>query len=826
MLKNYLTVAVRSVLKNRLCSAINVFGLAVGLASCILILLYVRHETSYDTWLPNAERIYMLQARFDIPGRAPMIGASAPGPALPAILKDFSQIESGVRVITQRPVIKRGAEVFRDPVYLADPAFFDVLDLPMISGNGPAAMKDTSSVLLSESMARKYFGTIPPIGQVMPVTFSFGSRDYRVAGVFKDLPSNTHLDIGILAPINEPDFAKMDWMLRSWVSTNPSTYIQLKPGADIDSIRRAMRDFQRRNIPDLSFGGQDFKVADMITLSLLNVQDVHLHSAPSGLNRPVGNVKVIATFSVVAVMILLIACINFTNLATARASQRAREVALRKVLGAKRPQLVAQFLSESVLMALLAFAVSLVLIRPALPVYNTLLQRELSLSFVGADGLLPAMAGLISLVGLAAGLYPALYLSGFLPARILKANKSAAAEGSGRLRSALVVIQFAISIGLLICTAVVYGQTVYARTMDLGYDRSGLMIVRGLGGESYKALRSSLLTEITKVKGVTAATLSADVPTDNNNNNNILEIPGRESLTPIVIGQQTVDYDFFTTYRIPLVAGRFFDRDHGGDDFSGTIEQKQQRGANILLNQTVLSRLGFASPAEAIGKTLRMGVGGPEQGLQSTVTIVGVVADIFYRSVRDELAPAFFQRDDENFRNLTLRFEGVSQPAMLEAVGKVWRQLAPELPYRAEFMEALIDAQYQREEAEATMFAAFSLLAIVIGCLGLYGLASFSAERRTKEIGIRKVLGAKARDVVRLLVWDFSKPVLVANAIAWPIAWFLMRDWLDGFQHRIGLNPAIFAVAGIVALLIAWITVASHAARAARANPIRALRYE
>ncbi len=221
-----------------------------------------------------------------------------------------------------------------------------------------------------------------------------------------------------------------------------------------------------------------------------------------------------------------------------------------------------------------------------------------------------------------------------------------------------------------------------------------------------------------------------------------------------------------------------------------------------------------------------MGVGGPEQGLQSTVTIVGVVADIFYRSVRDELAPAFFQRDDENFRNLTLRFEGVSPPAMLEAVGKVWRQLAPEVPYRAEFMEALIDAQYQREEAEATMFAAFSLLAIVIGCLGLYGLASFSAERRTKEIGIRKVLGAKARDVVRLLVWDFSKPVLVANAIAWPIAWFLMRDWLDGFQHRIGLNPAIFAVAGIVALLIAWITVASHAARAARANPIRALRYE
>ena len=825
MLKNYLTVAVRSILKNRLYSAINVFGLAVGLASCILILLYVRHETTYDTWLPNAERIYMVQARYDIPGRAPFISASAPGPALPALMKDFSQIEAGVRMARQRPVIKRGAEVFRDPVYMVDPSFFDVIDLPMVSGDGPAAMKDTSAVLLSESMARKYFGTMPPIGQVMPVTFFFGNRDYRVAGVFKDLPTNSSLDLGIVMPLNEPDFDKQESMLKSWVSTNPTTFIKLKAGADIAAIQRALPDFKRRNIPNLSFGGQDFNVADAITISLLNIQDAHLHSPPGNI-RPVGDVKAIATFSVVAVMILLIACINFTNLATARASQRAREVALRKVLGAKRPQLVAQFLSESVLMALLAFAVSLVLIRLALPVYNTVLQRELSLSFIGADGLLPAMAGLVILVGLASGLYPALYLSGFLPARILKANKSAAAEGSGRLRSMLVVLQFAISIGLLICTAVVYTQTIYARTMDLGYDRSGLMIVRGLGGEQYRTLRSSLRTEVAKIKGVKAVTMSDNVPTDNNNGNNIFEIPGRPSPTPILLGYQSVNYNFFSTYGVPLLAGRLLDENHGGDNYTGKDDEKAARGANILINQMALSRLGFASPRDAVGQVLRMGVGGAEQGRQTSATIVGVVGDVFYSSVRNELAPVFYHYDDDNFRSLTVRYEGVSQQEIQESVGKLWRQLAPELPYGAQFMEALIDAQYQREEAEATMFGAFSLLAIVIGCLGLYGLASFSAERRTKEIGIRKVLGAKVRDVVRLLVWDFSKPVLVANAIAWPVAWFLMRDWLNGFQHRIALNPLVFAAAGLIALLIAWITVAGHAARAGRANPIRALRYE
>lgn len=557
MLRNYITVALRGLVKNPLYSAINIFGLAVGLASCILILLYVRHETSFDQWIPNAERIYMVHTRYDIAGREPMIGASASGPALPALLKDFDQIESGVRIIRQRPVIRRDAEVFREDVYRADASFFDVFKLPMATGQGAEAFKDTSAVLLSETVARKYFGSASPIGQVLPMSFSYPQdvlkRDYKVAGVFKDLPTNTHIDMGILAPVTESDFDNMPWMRRSWVSDTGFTFIKLKPGVDIAPLAAALPEFERRNIPDLSFGGADLKTSDVITLSVMSLKDVHLHAPSRGMGRPVGNAKSIATFAVVAVMILVIACINFTNLATARASQRAREVALRKVLGAKRPQLVVQFLGESLLTALLAFALALVIVALVLPLYNTVLQRDLALDF--ASGLLPLAAVFIIFVGLAAGLYPALYLSGFRPARILKANKSAAAEGSGRLRSALVVIQFAISIGLLVCTAVVYGQTVYARSMDLGYDRNGVLVVRGLGGDDYKVLRTSLANEVAKAKGVISVAWSDDVPTDDNSSNNIAEVPGKPSPDPILLLQKNVDYTFFFDLPHPAPGG-------------------------------------------------------------------------------------------------------------------------------------------------------------------------------------------------------------------------------------------------------------------------------
>ncbi len=828
MIKNYLTVAFRNLIKNRLYTAINIFGLAVGLASCILILLYVRHETSYDEWFPNADRIYQVHSRFDIPGREPFAAGQAPGPTMSAMLKDFSEIEAAVRLTEVRPVITRGSDVFREDVAFADPSLFQVLDFPLVSGDKATALADVSSVIISEAMAQKYFGLVSALGQTLPMATDWGlKRDYRVTGVFKDLPTNTHLDIKMIAPINPSDFEKRPWVLEQWTSLNTSLYLKLKPGANADNISRALPEWEKRVIPGISFGGKDISIADYITIGLMNLTDVHLHGERSNVDRPPGDLRAIAAFTVVAAMILLIACINFTNLATARASQRAREVALRKVLGARRSQLVFQFLSESLLLSVIAFALALVFVYAALPVYNTVLQRQLGLNFLAGDMLVPMMAVLIVFVGLAAGLYPALYLSGFRPARILKANKSAAAEGSGRLRAGLVVVQFAISIGLLVCTTVIYTQTVYARNMNPGFDRTGLLIVRAPYGDEYKGLRATLAAEAAKLQGVTAVTLSGDLPTDNGTNNNIFEIPGKPSPTPILLSNRTVDYNFFDAYKVPLLAGRYFEEGRGGDDYTGTDDDKVARGGNIIINEAALSRLGLGSPQEAIGKQFYQGVGNASDGArQATVTVVGVVANIMYRSARDPIEPTAYERDEEDLHAVSLRTDEASGPAVNAAMEKIWRELAPQLPYRSDFMEARIAAQYEQEEAEATMFAAFSALAIIIGALGLYGLALFSAERRTKEIGIRKVLGAKVKDVVRLLVLDFSKPVIVANLIAWPVAWWAMRDWLNGFEQRIDLNPMVFATSGFLALLVAWITVGSHAFKAAQENPIRALRYE
>jgi putative ABC transport system permease protein len=559
----------------------------------------------------------------------------------------------------------------------------------------------------------------------------------------------------------------------------------------------------------------------------MKLTDLHLHARGLGDLKPPGNIRTVMTFIGVAAMILLIACINFTNLATARASQRAREVALRKVLGAHRGQLMAQFLGESILMALIGFGLALAIVELALPVYNEVLQKKIALSDLGQGWLSLELAGLIVLVGVIAGVYPALYLSRFLPARILKANKSAAAEGSGGLRAGLVVVQFAISIGLLVCTGVIYAQTIYAKTMDLGYRQDGLLVVRTPNATQAKAVLKTLKDEVLRLPGTTAAALSADVPTDQDENNTLVELPDKPNPQPVLLHSRVVDHHFFSTYQVPVLAGRTFDESHGGDDFTGTGEEKAARGGNIVINSLALGRLGFASPNEAVGKQLLLSVGdGPQDSLRARMTIVGVVGDIYYRSVRDELAPALFSIDRADFRELTVRYEGVSPLAAQEAIGKVWRALAPDAPFKAEFLDKLIAQQYAAEEAQAAMFAAFAGLAIIIACLGLYGLASFSAERRTKEIGIRKVLGARVPDVVRLMVWDFSKPVVVANLIAWPASWFLMTEWLNGFQHRIDLNAVPFLAAGLVALLIAWATVAGQAARVARANPIHALRYE
>ena len=827
MLGNYVKVAVRFLAAHRLYAALNICGLAVGLAAAMLIALYVRHEMSFDNWIPDSERIYRMHTQFDIPGRQSIFGVTAPGPAKAVLKKDYAEIEDVTRAFQSNPVIRYAGNSYYEDLVMTDPNFFDVLALPMVIGDRATALKEPETIALSESMARKYFGDEPAIGKTLTAELRYGTRDLRVTAVFKDLPENTHLKLGMVTPFNETALKDQPWVLESWTSINTMIYIKFRPGADVERVMRDLPEFERRNVPAEKMAGKEFNVADLMTLSLVKLPDVHLHSRGFGELKPQGDIVTVLTFSAVAILILVIACINFTNLATARASQRAREVALRKVMGAHRGQLLAQFLSESVLLASLAAGLAVALVMLLLPTYNTMLGTTLSVGSYGWMETVVALAAMVIVVGIGGGAYPAIYLSGFLPARILKANKSAANEGSGRLRSALVIVQFAISIGLIVCTAVVYAQTLYAKSMNPGFDKSGLLSISGLRSRPALPVGETLVNRLRQIPGVTDVTRADVTPADEDENNAVMQIPGLETAQPIVVGRTHVDFGFFKTMGVPILAGREFSREFGLDEVTGTPQEQVTRGGNVILNRRAVELLGFGTPEQALGRQLKLGVGDDKaRDLMATVTVVGVVENINFTSARREFRPVFYRVITENMNYALVRARNVDPTALREQAEAIWKELVPSRPFSSTFAEEAMAAQYDGDAARGRMFATFSGLAVLIACLGLYGLASFTAEQRTKEIGIRKVLGARLGDVVGLLAWDFAKPVLIANLIAWPAAWWVMRDWLDGFQQRIDLSITPFAVSGLTALIVAMLTVSSHAVRVGRANAIHALRYE
>jgi len=524
------------------------------------------------------------------------------------------------------------------------------------------------------------------------------------------------------------------------------------------------------------------------------------------------------------------AVVNFTNLATARASQRAREVALRKVLGASRKQLIWQFIGESIIVAVIAMVIALGLVELLIRPFSSFLDADIRLTYFGAGGIALPVLLLVTAVGVLGGLYPAFFLSRFQPAQVLKANKSAAeTPGSGRLRSILVVGQFAVSIGLIICTAVIYFQTVYARTVDPGYNRQHILQLEELSRYQLIDKGEAIAEQIRRVPGVDAAALAGiGVATDNNNNTGVM-VPG--SPKPFTIGNYGVDEGFKDAMGLTLVAGRWFDKSRPLDDMTlpfplNPADEKAlaARGANVVMNELATKRLGFRTPADAVGKTLKAALVENEYGLVP-ITIVGIVKDSRFRSIKQPLDPIMFFGTKAGSSFMVIRFHG--DPAAVRAnVERVWKGFTNEVPFSAKFSDDIIETLYKAEDARAKTFAGFALLSVIVGCLGLFGLAAFTADRRTKEIGIRKVLGARVRDIVRLLVWQFSKPVIIANLIAWPVAWWLMRNWLNGFDTRIALGPVPFLLAGGLALAIAVGTVAGHAWRVARSNPINALRYE
>ena len=833
MWRNYFTVGVRALIKNKTYAFINIVGLAIGMAACLLILLFVRHERSFDTWIPGHENIYQLQSWY----KARDTGEEnrlrmTPYVAGKRVAQDFPQVEREVYAFSTAPVMIRNGEAvtLEDFVY-TDGSFLRVVPLPMLQGDQSALDQAGTAVIAREEAIRR-FGTDNVVGRTLSVISRGITRDFRINGILADLPSNSHMQANVIARIDFAAFnADSPQALSCWGCQNGWSYLKLRPGADPDAIRAGFPAWERRNIPDENAGEARFNAGDEQDWHLVNIADVHLGDAQDGAMRPGNDSSTIVTFAVIALLILAMAVVNFTNLATARASQRAREVALRKVLGASRKQLIVQFLAESVLISILAMTIALALAELLLPRFAAFLEADMAISYFGSDGIGIAVLLLVGFVGVLGGLYPAFFISRFQPATVLKANKSSAeAPGTGRLRTALVVGQFAVSIGLIICTAVIYAQTAYARSVDPGYNRSHILQVDELSRYQLLGRTDAIVEQTRRVPGVQAVgRTTIGVATDNRNNSGVM-VPGQSE--PITIGQYQVDEGFFDAMGLRLVAGRWFDSTRPMDDmslpFPATPEAQRglaARGANVVVTELAARRLGFRDVGQAVGKTLRAGLVDNEFGLVP-VTIVGVVRDARFRSMREPLDPIMFQNTRTGqHSHMIVRFQG--DPATVRAgVESVWKQVASDVPFNADFSEDVITELYQAEDARAQTFAAFAILAVIVACLGLFGLAAFTAERRTKEIGIRKVLGARTRDIVRLLAWQFSKPVIIANVIAWPIAWLLMDRWLGTFDDRVDVGVVPFILAGGIALVIAIGTIAGHAIKVARANPIHALRYE
>ena len=812
MLGNYLKIAWRNITGNPLFSAINIIGLAIGLACCILITIFVRYELSYDKHWQDSDRIYRVTRDFF--GNDLRLAAVAP-PIAPLLEQDFAEIEAITRILRPGPLaISIDDETFQESnVAIADPNVFELFDFTFVEGDPRTALADPSSIVLTRRAATRYFGDENPIGKTLLVA---GQLQGNVTALLEDLPDNTHFNFEVLGSLlSIPAFLGED-EFENWGSNNYYTYLRLPAGYDPQNLESQFEAFMIRH------RGEDEPSSSMIGLQRLT--DIHLLSDRDGEWQANGSRAVVYTFSAVALVVLLIACINFMNLTTARSTRRAREVGVRKVVGATRGQLVAQFLGESVLLTGVAMLLALAIVELLLPPFAAFLEKPLTFSILDFPVLPVLLAGVV-VVGLLAGSYPAFYLSHFRPAEVLKGADTSA--GAGTLRKVLVVFQFATSIALLIATGVVVAQMQYAKTMDPGYDKAR-NIVMGLPffadlWESYEPLKAELEAH----PDITSAVYSSRVPSMQNLDGSGY-VPEGEQITMENIqglADIKVDYTWFEHYGIEFLAGRTFLPSEMRPPMP-TEEQPVVKAAAIL-NESAARRFGW-TPEEAIGKVIRQPLSRDLDRFADR-EIVGVIPDIHFSSLRDRIKGTVYAEPNGNYaRNISVKVAPGDPSDAIRHIETTWKKLFPETPLDWQFLDDRFDALYRSEQRQARLFGVFAAFAIFVATLGLFGLASFTTERRTKEIGIRKVMGASVSDIVLLLTSDFTKLIVLANLIAWPTAWYFMNKWLGRFAYQLPFGDWawLFVASAFAALAVAWLTIALQASRAASTRPVLALRYE
>jgi putative ABC transport system permease protein len=801
MFRNYLKSALRNIRKQKGYSFLNISGLALGMACSILIIFYIQHELSYDRFHENADRIYRISMEGRLGGEFMKV-APTPTPLAPSLLIKYPEVVKAARIRKSDAVSVEFADkkFIESAIVYADPGVFDVFTFPLLRGDVKTALARPYTVVLTERTAKKYFGLEDPIGKFLKFDNQY---DFAVTGVIRDISPNSHLKFDVAYSM-ETFFARRPSLRDTWLSDiSGYTYVLLD--------RRTAQKPLEAKLPGLveeKMGKVLKAIKGTIRLYLEPLTSIHLRSKLRWEFGGNGDILYIYIFAAIAVIILAIACINFMNLATARSARRAREVGIRKVVGACRRDLVGQFLGESTSTSLLALIVSLVFVQLALPLFKSISGIELRLGAGELAWLVPMFFGLALFVGFAAGSYPAIYLSAFQPVKALKGGPggSEAKSGSVRFRRLLVVGQFALSIAMITGTWIIGDQIRYMKNKDIGFQKEQVLGIRTSDQKILKAL-DSIKSRLKEIPGVLEISATSFVPGAGQSTNAVVP-EGFEGDTSALYRAIFADADFVRTMGMEIAKGRDFSKD--------MLSDAQD---SILINETAVRKLGWDNP---VGKTIKIAKGVFQY---ETKTVVGVVRDFNYASLRDTLEPLFISNEiDLTFLVVKLKTNNMSR--LIGEIRKAWTTISPGSLFDYFFIDELFDAQYRSEERLNKIFSSFSLIAIAIASLGLFGLASYMAERRKKEVGIRKVLGASLGEVVGLLAKEFLKLVGLAALIAWPIAYFAMNVWLRGFAYRTQINLRTFAVSALAALAIAFLTVSYQAVRAALADPVDSLKYE
>ncbi|HEY1427352.1 MAG TPA: FtsX-like permease family protein [Caulobacteraceae bacterium] len=823
MFGNYVSAALRNLARNGAYAGVTIAGLAIAFAAAILIGLYVRDELSYDHWVPNHERIYLVQQRLTGALSKPITEDNTPAPLVAVMKLDFPEIEYAARLGFQAfpPAIRHGDVSFAEQSFLwADPDFFKIFRIPVVAGDAAHALERPDALVLTRTAARKYFGQDAPIGGVLQVN----GQPMRVGAVIDDWPKNSNIAGAVFGSTLAPQSLARKLEQGGFLSNNSDLFVQLKPGASPAVVNAAMPGFvARRVLPSVQRQAPDEHIR--IAYRLEPIGSLHLTPVDYAPQTPHVDPSVVAAIGVIGALIVIVAAINFITLMTARASRRAVEVGVRKALGASRGDLVAQFMGEAMLYVLTGLVAAVAIAEVALPALNAGLQRNMRFDYLGDPSLLAAMLVTAIVVGLLAGVYPALVLSAYRPALVLKGGPVEAA-GGGRVRQGLVVAQFAVLITLLLAVVTIGRQTAFALTQGTHLNQDAVLLLAA------SPCSDTLRDAVRAVPGVRgAACASPGAIQLSNSVTNVIAHGRRLNLT-----NSSVDLGFFGIYGIKPLAGRLFSPDHPSDDAANLGDGAMPP---IVINETAVRALGYASPQVAVGQPVSWEFF-PDETLSNYMTlapvpyrsseIIGVVPDFTFGSVKSKIEPSFWfvgKKNDVLYSSvLNIRIDPAQMTATVPRIDKVWKDVSHGEPLTQFFANQFMLRLYVDTLIQGAFIAVCALIAVSVACLGLFALSAYTAERRTKEIGVRKAMGASSADILKLLLWQFLWPVLIANLIAWPLAFLVMNWWLQGFAYRVDQAPWTFFAAGGAAVVIALATVFVQALRVSRAKPVSALRYE